>query len=161
MNTPLQKVAFLDRDGTLIFEPTDTKQIDSLEKLRILPRVISGLQSLLKQGYKLVMISNQDGLGTASFSEDAFQTVQKRLLHLFSRRGISFEKIFICPHVERDNCGCRKPSIGLLGDFLQTIYLDKNQSFVVGDRASDEEFAKNIGVRFIMAETNGTFPHIE
>ncbi len=161
MKKEVQKIAFLDRDGTLIYEPPDTKQVDCLKKLRILPKVIPALQALIERGYTLVMISNQDGLGTASFPQGAFQTVQKKLLDLFSRRGISFGQIFICPHVERDNCGCRKPNIGLLWDFLQTTHVDKQQSFVVGDRTSDEEFAKNIGIRFIKAETNGTFPQIE
>lgn len=160
MNISLQKVAFLDRDGTLIYEPPDTKQIDSLDKLRILPGVIPALQSLQKQGYKLVMISNQDGLGTASFPKDAFDTVQTKLLCLFLQEGISFERICICPHALSDKCPCRKPQVGLLGDFLQTVSLDKEFSLVVGDRASDEGFAKNIGVRFFKMPTNGVFPRI-
>ncbi len=158
MQTKLQKVAFLDRDGTLIFEPPDTKQIDSLDDLRILQGVVPVLQSLIEQGYKLVMVSNQDGLGTTSFPQDAFDVVQTKLLNLFFRKSISFERIYICPHFQDDICACRKPKTGLLTEFLRITPIDWDQSFMVGDRNSDALFAENIGVRCYLMETNGTFP---
>src|SRR3989338_1513345 len=155
-----QKVAFLDRDGSLIYEPPDTRQIDSLDKLRILPGVIPALKNLIKQGYVLIMVSNQDGLGTVSFPRTSFETVKKRLIEMFREEEVVFEKIFICPHFESDNCRCRKPKTGLLGDFLKVRTVDPDLSFMVGDRMSDEKFAKNIGVRFFRMQTNGTFPRI-
>ena len=154
------KVAFLDRDGVLIYEPEDTKQIDSLEKLKILPGVISGLKCLLNSGYKLVMVSNQDGLGTKSFPTRDFEVVQNKLLEILKEQGVSFYEIFICPHFEKNKCNCRKPKTGLLEKFLKEENIDIEKSFVVGDRKSDEELAKNIGVRFYQCEVNGTFPRL-
>lgn len=158
-NKEKQKVAFLDRDGVLIYEPQDTKQIDSLEKLEILPNVISGLKILSNSDYKLVMISNQDGLGTKSFPARDFEIVQNELLDVLKKEGISFYKIFICPHFEKDGCNCRKPKTGLLEKFLEEN-IDFQKSFMVGDRKSDEELAKNIGVRFYQVEVNGAFPRL-
>ena len=107
-----QKYAFLDRDGTLIFEPQDTYQIDSLKKLKILDGVIEGLQELTKRGYSLIMISNQDGLGTSSFPQENFKRPQERMLKLFCDEGIAFDQIFICPHFPDKGCNCRKPKTG-------------------------------------------------
>lgn len=160
MKNKLKKVAFLDRDGTLIYEPADTKQIDTLERLCILPGVISALKVLIQQGYALIMVSNQDGLGTASFPVTSFETVQKRLLELFLKEEIVFEKIFICPHFESDRCNCKKPKTRLLDDFLKESPIDHRLSLMVGDRVSDEEFANNTGVRFYRMQTNGVFPRI-
>ena len=154
------RVAFVDRDGVLIYEPQDTYQIDSLGKLKILPGVIEGLQRIQKDGYKLVMTSNQDGLGTASYPSDAFEAVQSAFLASLKEQGITFYKIFICPHTPEDNCACRKPKTGLLCDFLKNEPVDRDKSFVVGDRESDMELAKNIGVRAYRMETNGQFPRI-
>ncbi len=154
------KIAFLDRDGVLVYEPENTKQIDSMDKLQILPGVIAGLKKLLAQGYRLVMVSNQDGMGTASFPLENFRVVQDRLLKLLKESGIEFYKIFICPHFEQDGCNCRKPKPGLLGTFLGEENIDLGKSFVLGDRKSDREFAQNIGVRFFQTGTNGSFPRV-
>lgn len=155
--TKPKKYAFLDRDGTLIFEPQDTFQIDSIEKLKILDGVIKGLKELTKQGYELIIITNQDGLGTSSFPKANFEAPQKKMLGIFEEYGIEFKKIYICPHLPSKNCGCRKPKIGLVKKFLRDNLIDKNNSFVCGDRDSDKLFAKNIGVKFIPMETNGDF----
>lgn len=152
-----KKYAFLDRDGTLIFEPQDTFQIDSIEKLKILDGVIRGLKELIRQGYELIMITNQDGLGTSSFPQANFEAPQKKMLSIFEENDIRFKKIFVCPHLSSQNCGCRKPKIGLVKKFLRNNQIDKNKSFVYGDRASDKLFAKNIGVKFISMQTNGNF----
>lgn len=152
-----EKYAFLDRDGALIFEPQDTYQIDSLEKLQILPSVIEGLQKLIAQGYKLALISNQDGLGTASFPQANFDAPQNRMLEIFKENGITFEKIFVCPHFADAGCACRKPKTGLVDGFFKTTVVDKANSFMYGDRDTDRQFAKNIGVRFVKAQTNGAF----
>lgn len=153
----LQKYAFLDRDGALIFEPPDDFQIDSLEKLFILPGVIRGLKKLIKLGYELVLISNQDGLGTESFPKEQFETPQKKMLQIFKKNKIQFKKIFVCPHFSADNCECRKPKIGLVSEFLKENKIDIKKSFVYGDRKSDRQFAKYLGLKFYSVITNGQF----
>lgn len=152
-----KKYAFLDRDGTLIFEPQDTYQIDSLEKLKILKGVIKGLKELIMNGYELIIISNQDGLGTSLFTKSNFETPQNKMLRIFAEYGINFKKIFICPHLPTQNCSCRKPKKGLVKKFLQENEIDKNNSFVCGDRESDRLLAKNIGIKYIPMPTNGNF----
>lgn len=152
-----QKYAFLDRDGTLIFEPQDTYQIDSLAKLKILDGVIDGLKKLKNAGYSLIMISNQDGLGTPSFPQKSFKAPQEKMLKIFRDNGIVLDEIFICPHLPNEACNCRKPKTGLVEEFLRTPNIDKTASFVCGDRNSDRQFAKNIGIRFIPMKTNGNF----
>jgi len=152
-----KKIAFLDRDGTLIFEPQDTLQIDSIEKLEILDGVIKGLKELTKQGYELMMITNQDGLGTPSFPQTDYEAPQNKMLSIFKENGIKFKRIFICPHLPSKNCGCRKPKIGLVKKFLRDNQIDKNNSFVCGDRPTDKIFAMNLGIKFISMQTNGDF----
>lgn len=154
------KIAFIDRDGTMIYEPPDTMQVDSLEKFKILPNVIPGLLSLTKQGYKLVMVSNQDGLGTRSFPRRDFNLVQDKLLKDLKKNGIVFDEMFICPHFDKDRCSCRKPKIGLLKKFLEQNVIDKEKSFVIGDRESDKKFAENLGVKSYIMTTSSTFPRI-
>lgn len=150
-----KKFAFIDRDGTLLFEPQDTFQIDSIEKLKILDGVIKGLKELIKQGYELIMVTNQDGLGTASFPKDDFAAPHNKMLRIFAENGITFKKIYICPHIPSKNCDCRKPKTGLVEKFLRENRIDKSNSFVCGDRSTDEQFAKNIGIKFIPMQTNG------
>ncbi|MFA6521181.1 MAG: histidinol-phosphate transaminase [Candidatus Gracilibacteria bacterium] len=150
----LQKYAFLDRDGALIFEPTDTFQIDSIEKLQILPGAKESMQKLIAKGYKLALVSNQNGVGTPSFPQKDFDAPQNMMLEIFERAGIVFDKIFICPHLPEDNCECRKPKLGLVKGLLATTDLDFENSFMCGDRKTDEQFAENIGIRFIPTTTN-------
>lgn len=154
------KIAFLDRDGTLIFEPLDTKQIDLVEKVKILQSVVEGLKRLKEEGYRFVMISNQDGRGTSSFPEEDFERPQKKFLELFEKEGIEFYRILICPHFPEDQCACRKPRTGLVQDFLKHEKIDLDRSIMVGDREADMEFAKNVGVWGFRMETNGTFPRL-
>jgi len=150
----MKKYAFLDRDGALIFEPQTDFQIDSLEKLQILPGVIEALKKILEQGYELIMVSNQNGLGTPSFPTENFEAPQDRMLEIFKENGISFSKIFVCPHFPVENCECRKPKLGLLKEFLEENEIDKGNSFMYGDRESDRQFANNLGIKFYKAETN-------
>lgn len=152
------KVAFLDRDGTLIREPPETLQVDRLDKLRILPGVREGLKALRQAGYELVMVSNQDGLGTQSFSFRSFEIPQKALLKKLRSDGIRFREIYICPHVSKSRCGCRKPKTGLVQAFMKDNRIDRAASIVIGDRASDELFAKRLRIPFVRMETNGRFP---
>ena len=156
------KYAFLDRDGTLIYEPQDTHQIDRLEKLQILEGVIKGLQRLRETGYKLILISNQDGVGTPSFPWEAFKQVQSRMLEIFREHDIVFEEVFVCPHLPEDACSCRKPKTGLVDSFLEEHKeeIDWENSFMCGDRDTDKEFAQNIGLRFIPTQTNASFREV-
>lgn len=152
------KIAFLDRDGTLIWEPPETKQVDSLEKLRILPGVVEGLRTLQEDGFELVMVSNQDGIGSPSFPTDAFEAPQQEFLSQLERESITFRSIFVCPHKAAENCACRKPKTGLVNAFLREESIDLSSSLMIGDRDTDRTFAESIGVRFISMETNGRFP---
>lgn len=152
-----KKYAIIDRDGTLIYEPQDDFQVDSLAKLRLLDGAVDGLRRLQDSGYRLVMASNQDGIGTDSFPQADFDRPQRALLKALRRTGISFEEVFICPHLPEDGCRCRKPATGLVDKWLRDIALDKGRSFVCGDRASDKRFADNLGLRFVHMTTNGNF----
>jgi len=156
----LNKYAFIDRDGVLIFEPEDTKQIDSLNKLKILDGVIPLLKQLIVDDYKLIMVSNQDGLGTTSFPRTNFDIVQDKLLDNLKKKGIKFYRIFICPHLPSNNCSCRKPETGLIKEFLLVKPMDKARSFMIGDRDSDKQFAKNLGIKFYQTNTNSSFPRL-
>ncbi len=140
------KVLFIDRDGTLIVEPQD-EQVDSLEELELIPGVIRGLQLLVQRGFTLLMVSNQDHLGSKSYPLTAFQTVQEKLLKLLEGEGIHFSEIFICPHGPEEHCTCRKPKIGLLEKYLKNNSIDLSHSFVIGDRETDVEMARAIGCK--------------
>lgn len=140
-----QRIAFLDRDGTLVREPPD-QQVDRLDKVALVPDVVQSLLRLRDAGFRFVMVSNQDGRGTDSFPEADFQSTHTFILNLLESQGIHFDEIFICPHFKADGCTCRKPGAGLLGDFFARVSVDRERSVVVGDRATDLEFATNIGV---------------
>ncbi|MBT6068717.1 histidinol-phosphatase [Candidatus Peregrinibacteria bacterium] len=151
------KYAFIDRDGATIYEPPDDFQIDSLEKLFILPGVIQGFKKLIEKGYKLVMVTNQNGIGTPSFPTEDFLKPQNRMIEIFKENGVEFEEIFVCPHFPEDNCSCRKPKTGLVDKFFEDNDIDLENSFMYGDRDSDGEFAKNLGIKFFKVITNGQF----
>lgn len=142
----MQKILFLDRDGTLIEEPQDN-QVDALHKIRLVPGVISALQHLRDLGYRFVIVSNQDGLGTASFPQENFELCQEHTLALFASQGIRFDEVFICPHQAADGCDCRKPKTGLLTQFLASQELDTASCAVIGDRSTDIELADALGFR--------------
>jgi imidazoleglycerol-phosphate dehydratase/histidinol-phosphatase len=141
-----RRILFLDRDGTLNEEVSD-EQIDSLAKIRLMPGVIPALLDLKRAGFAFVMVTNQDGLGTASFPRESFDLAHRFILDLFSSQGIEFEAVFLCPHFKRDDCLCRKPKIGMVEEFLGANVIDKAHSFMIGDRDTDLEFAANLGVQ--------------
>jgi imidazoleglycerol-phosphate dehydratase/histidinol-phosphatase len=136
---------FIDRDGTLIEEPSD-EQVDAFEKLRLAPGVIPALLRLRDAGFRFVMVTNQDGLGTESFPMQSFLGPQRLLLHILESQGIAFDEVLVCPHRAADACGCRKPSTQLVDDYLARNPLDRARSRVIGDRSTDIEFASRLGV---------------
>ncbi|QIQ41156.1 MAG: bifunctional histidinol-phosphatase/imidazoleglycerol-phosphate dehydratase HisB [Buchnera aphidicola (Aphis urticata)] len=142
-----QKMLFIDRDGTLIDEPKDNFQIDEINKIILKNHVISSLYELMKLNYKFIMITNQDGLGTESFPLEKFNIPHFFLLNIFRSEGIVFEDILICPHFKDDNCKCRKPKTQLLKIWLNKI--EKNRSYVIGDRITDMDLAKNVQLQGI------------
>jgi imidazoleglycerol-phosphate dehydratase / histidinol-phosphatase len=152
MSTP---VLFIDRDGTLIEEPPD-HQVDSLSKIRFMPGVFAALAELKRRGFRLVLISNQDGLGTASFPREAFEQSHNFIRMAFESQGIAFEREFICPHFPADGCECRKPRTGLVRDFMRDGDIDLANSAVIGDRETDLELARNLGIRGLRVLQNGT-----
>jgi histidinol-phosphate aminotransferase len=154
---PARKYALIDRDGTLIHEPQDTLQVDRLDRLRVLDGAVEGLKRLQDEGYRLAIVSNQDGVGTDSFPAKDFEGPQKAMLESFRRAGVEFDEVFVCPHLPMDGCACRKPRTGLVDDWLRSVRLDKRLSFVCGDRDTDRAFADNLGLRFVPMPTNGNF----
>lgn len=142
-------ILFIDRDGTLIEEPPD-QQVDRLDKIKLCAGVIPALLQLRAAGYSLVMISNQDGLGTVSFPKLDFKIPHQWLLEMFASQGIIFDGIEICPHLPEDECGCRKPRLGLVSDYLRQNRVDFSQSYVIGDRKSDQYLAENMGLPGIL-----------
>lgn len=147
MNAP-PKILFVDRDGTLIEEPAD-EQIDAYEKLRLLPGAIGALRRFVDAGYELVMVSNQDGLGSARFPRERFEGPHALLLDILCGEGIRFREVLIDPSLPADLAPTRKPGVGLVRHYLVDGALDRARSAVIGDRDSDLEFARNMGIRGI------------
>lgn len=150
----MKKVLFLDRDGTIIKEPEDDFQVDSLEKLEFIPGAISNLKKIREElDYLFVMITNQDGLGTDSFPEDTFWPAQNKMLKTLEGEGVEFDEILIDRSFEKDNLPTRKPRTGLLTKYMEGSY-DLENSFVIGDRKTDIELAKNVGCKSIFVNSS-------
>lgn len=143
----LKKFLFIDRDGTLIHEPKDNFQIDHVDKFFLEPDVIPSLLTLKRFNYHFIMITNQDNLGSLEYSIEKFKVIQNLLLNIFFSQNIFFEAILICPHVLSDCCQCRKPNTKLVEFWLNSSFLDKNNSYVIGDRDTDIKFSKNMGIK--------------
>lgn len=157
----MKKVLFIDRDGTLIYEPEDF-QVDSIEKLKFLPRAISSLGKIAREtDYELVMVTNQDGLGTDAFPEEKFYAVQNLIIETLESEGVKFSEICIDRSFERENKPTRKPNTGMLTKYLNGDY-DLANSFVIGDRETDVQLAKNLGAKAIFIKNkNFDLPEIE
>jgi histidinol-phosphate phosphatase family domain/HAD-superfamily hydrolase, subfamily IIIA len=145
----MKKVLFIDRDGTIITEPED-EQIDSFEKMIFLPGAITSLSQIAKEtDFELVMVTNQDGLGTASYPEDTFWPVQNKILEILKGEGVSFAEIFIDRTTPSQKAPTRKPGTAMLVKYIAKG-IDLNSSFVIGDRLTDVELAKNLGCKAII-----------
>ena len=146
----MKRVLFIDRDGTLIEEPSDTFQVDNLEQLEFMPAVILNLYFIRqKLDFELVIVSNQDGLGSLEYPMETFETVQNKMISVFKNEGITFDNVFIDSSRPEDNLPTRKPGIAMLTEYLNGDY-DLENSFVIGDRLTDVELAKNLGCRAIL-----------
>jgi imidazoleglycerol-phosphate dehydratase/histidinol-phosphatase len=149
------KVLFVDRDGTLIEEPPD-EQVDAIEKIRFMPGVFDAMRAARAAGFRLAMVTNQDGLGSSSFPQAAFDAPHQFMLDAFSSQGVEFDAVFVCPHRKGDGCDCRKPKIKLVEGFVREQSVDLEASVMVGDRDTDLEFASNLGVRGIRVRRHGS-----
>ena len=146
----MKKVLFIDRDGTLALEPADY-QLDAFEKLVFYPEVFTYLGKIAKEmDYELVMVTNQDGLGTASFPEDTFWPTHNFVLKSFENEGVTFDNILIDKSFPADNAPTRKPRTGLLTQYLDGEQYDLANSYVIGDRLTDMELAKNLGAKGLL-----------
>lgn len=150
----MKKVLFIDRDGTLIVEPPEDFQVDSLEKLEFYPGVFQNLSKIVKEmDYELVMVTNQDGLGTESFTFEDFIKPHEKMLKAFENEGIIFNDILIDKSFEHENLPTRKPGIGMLSKYRYGSY-DLENSYVIGDRSTDVQLAKNMGTKSIYLNQN-------
>ena len=149
----MKKVLFIDRDGTLVVEPPVDYQLDSFEKLEFVPKVFRNLGFIRsKLDFEFAMVTNQDGLGTSSFPEETFWTVHNLVMQTLANEGITFDEIFIDRSFPEDNAPTRKPRIGMLGKYLNNPIYDLPGSFVIGDRYTDVELAKNLGCKAILLQ---------
>ena len=146
----MKKVLFIDRDGTLIIEPKDDPQIDAFEKVSFYPKAIATMAQIAKlNAFELVMVSNQDGLGTDSFPEETFWPVQNFIVDTFKSEGVEFSEIVLDRTFASDNAPTRKPGTALLTKYMDTTVYDLENSYVIGDRITDVALAKNLGCKAI------------
>src|ERR1700751_4851083 len=141
----MKKVLFIDRDGTIIWEPPDTFQIDSFEKLKFLPGVFTWLGKIARElDYELVMVTNQDGLGTKKYPQEIFDTIKRLVIETLNGEGIKFSEICIDNSFEEENKPTRKPGTAMLTKYMNGAY-DLKNSFTIGDRLTDVKLAQNLG----------------
>jgi len=143
----LQPAVFLDRDGTI---NQDTGYIDSPERLFIIDGAASAIKRLNSKGFRVVVITNQSGVGRGYFTKEAADSVNKKLEEILKREGAHLDGIYYCPHHPDDNCECRKPRIGLLEKAKNDLAIDFKKSYVIGDKGSDIEIAQSIGGKGIL-----------
>jgi len=157
----MKKVLFLDRDGTLIVEPPEDFQVDSLEKLEFIPGVFRNLHLICKNmDFDLVLVSNQDGLGTPAYPFAAYYQVQQKIMKAFENEGVFFRDIHIDSSMPEDHAPTRKPETGMLTGYLNGDF-NLGESFVIGDRITDVELAKNLGCKAILLNTPDSRAELE
>src|SRR5690606_13257548 len=145
----MSKVLFIDRDGTIIVEPPVDKQVDSLEKLEFIPKAISNLRKIAEElDFELAMVTNQDGLGTPSFPEEDFWPAHNKMIRTLEGENVRFAAVHIDRSFEEENSPNRKPRTGMLKAYMEGDY-DLSNSYVIGDRITDLELAKNLGCKAI------------
>ena len=148
-----KKVLFIDRDGTLVIEPPLDYQLDAFEKLEFYPKMFRNLSFISgKLDFELAMVTNQDGLGTSSFPEDTFWPVHNLVMNTLKGEGIEFDEVFIDRSFPEDNAPTRKPRTGMLTKYMDNPAYDIAGSYVIGDRATDVELAKNLGCKAILLQ---------
>ena len=158
----MQKYLFIDRDGTLLQSPPPGGQIDSFEKLHFYPHVITWLGKIARElPFKLVMVTNQNGLNTAMYPTDQFYPTQNFMLEVFKNEDIIFDDIVIDESLPEQNSPMRKPRIGRMTKFLNNENVDIKNSFVIGDRLTDVQFAKNLGCKGIFINPENMRGQIE
>ena len=151
----MKKILFIDRDGTLVEEPKSDKQLDGFDKLSFFPGVFKYLNKICEElDFKLVMVTNQDGLGTDSFPEETFWPVQNFIINSFKNEDVSFFKTHIDKSFDSQKSSYRKPRTGMLTEYIEDVNIDMQNSFVIGDRESDMQLAKNLNCSGILY--NGT-----
>lgn len=146
----MKPTLFIDRDGTLIFEPLPDQKVDRLDKIEFEPLVIPALLRLQDVGFRLVMVTNQDGIGSPDFPTEAFEIPQKFVLDVFESQGIHFNEVYVCPHTEEANCECRKPKLGMVLTEISENRFDPACSWVIGDRQTDVQLAEGMGIQGIL-----------
>ena len=150
----MERILFVDRDGTILEEPEDY-QVDQFTKMRFVEGVLPALKRLREAGWKLVMVSNQDGLGTDSFPTETFTGPHELMMQILVSQGAPFDEVLICPHMPSDNCDCRKPKTGLVEKYLVPGLLDTAHSYVIGDRETDLTLARNMGLQGLRVGPEG------
>lgn len=145
----MKKAIFIDRDGTIIFEPPVTEQVDTLDQLQFMPGAIGALSSISQLDYELVMATNQDGLGSECYPQENFDKVQGKMLEVLESEGVTFDDILIDTHFPEDNSPMRKPATGMFTKYLNGDY-DLSNSYVIGDRETDLQLAQNLGAKGIL-----------
>ncbi|MGL4851646.1 MAG: bifunctional histidinol-phosphatase/imidazoleglycerol-phosphate dehydratase HisB [Phocaeicola sp.] len=149
----MKSVLFIDRDGTIVIEPPIDYQLDSFEKLQFYPKVLRNLEFIQRKlDFDFVMVTNQDGLGTASFPEETFWPVHNLMMNTLAGEGITFKEVLIDRSFPEENAPTRKPRTGLLTHYLDATQYDMATSFVIGDRVTDVELAKNLGCKAIFLQ---------
>ena len=157
----MQKILFIDRDGTLIAEPQPDQQVDSLSKLEYIPKALSAMRRIAEEtDFELVMVTNQDGLGTDAFPEDQFWPAHNNMLATFAGENVHFAAVHIDRHFPRDNAPTRKPGTGMLTRYFSENY-DLVGSYVVGDRLTDVQLAVNLGAKAILFLPPGGLPAVQ
>ena len=146
----MRRFVLLDRDGTIIVEKHYLKSLSDLE---LLPNSVTGLRKLAAQGYGLIVITNQSGVGRGLVTSDEVEAIHQALITRLARQGVELAAVYYCPHAPASNCPCRKPKTQLAEQAARDFHFDLTQSLVIGDKASDIQFGRAIGARTVLVRT--------